>query len=317
MKLIWKIFVRDVRQATRNVIAVIVAMGLAIVPALYAWYNIAASWDPYGNTKALKVAVANVDEGYKSDLMPITINVGETVTNTLRANHDLDWQFVDRAKAIDGVNSGEYYAALIIPKSFSSDMMTLFSPKIKHAKLEYYLNEKINPIAPHITDQGATTVATTIDQTFVKTLASVALDLVSNVADYAQSPQMEQYVNNATSHIATMSSRLTGTASQMDSYANLLGAANSIIDSTDKLLGSTGSAAATTKKALKQTRNASPASTRHCPEPPMRRYGIAAGRFILRHHCQANRCRFCRCGLTILTDIKQANRYAIQSGGSG
>ena len=201
--------------------------------------------------------------------MPITINVGETVTSTLRANHDLDWQFVDRAKAIDGVNSGEYYAALIIPKSFSSDMMTLFSPKIKHAKLEYYLNEKINPIAPHITDQGATTVATTIDQTFVKTLASVALDLVSNVADYAQSPQMEQYVNNASSHIATMSSRLTGTASQMDSYANLLGAANSIIDSTDKLLGSTGSAAATTKKALKQTRNASPASTRHCPEPPM------------------------------------------------
>ena len=110
MKLIWKIFVRDVRQATRNVIAVIVAMGLVIVPALYAWYNIAASWDPYGNTKALKVAVANVDKGYKSDLMPITINVGETVTNTLRANHDLDWQFVDRAKAIDGVNSGEYYA---------------------------------------------------------------------------------------------------------------------------------------------------------------------------------------------------------------
>ena len=160
MKLIWKIFVRDVRQATRNVIAVIVAMGLAIVPALYAWYNIAASWDPYGNTKALKVAVANVDKGYKSGLMPITINVGETVTSTLRANHDLDWQFVDRAKAIDGVNSGEYYAALIIPKSFSSDMMTLFSPKIKHAKLEYYLNEKINPIAPHITDQGAATVAT-------------------------------------------------------------------------------------------------------------------------------------------------------------
>ena len=67
MKLIWKIFVRDVRQATRNVIAVIVAMGLVIVPALYAWYNIAASWDPYGNTKALKVAVANVDKGYKSD----------------------------------------------------------------------------------------------------------------------------------------------------------------------------------------------------------------------------------------------------------
>ena len=81
MKLIWKIFVRDVRQATRNVIAVIVAMGLVIVPALYAWYNIAASWDPYGNTKALKVAVANVDKGYKSDLMPITSS-GNICRNT-------------------------------------------------------------------------------------------------------------------------------------------------------------------------------------------------------------------------------------------
>ena len=253
MKSIWNIFIRDVRQATRNVIAVVVAVGLVIVPALYAWYNIAASWDPYGNTKALKVAVANGDKGYKSDLIPVTINVGETVTNALRANHDLDWQFVDHDEAIDGVNSGEYYAALIIPKSFSADMMTLFSPKITHAKLEYYLNEKINPIAPHITDQGASTVATTIDQTFVKTLADVALDLASNVADYAQSPEMQQYVTNATGHISTMSSRLTGTAKQLDAYAALLGSAGDIITSTDKLLGSTGSTATDVNKAMKQT----------------------------------------------------------------
>ncbi|PWG65949.1 YhgE/Pip domain-containing protein [Bifidobacterium callitrichidarum] len=255
MKLIWKLFVRDLRQATRNVIAVVVAVGLVIVPSLYAWYNIAASWDPYGNTKALKVAVANTDKGYKSDLIPLPINVGETVTNTLRANHDLDWQFVDRDKAIDGVYSGEYYAALVIPKSFSADMMTLFTPKIKHAKLEYYLNEKINPIAPHITDEGASTVATTIDQTFVKTLSSVALNLASNVAKYAQSPEMEQYVSNATSHLTAMSSKLTGAASQIDAYSDLLGAADGIIDSTDKLLGSTGSAAADAKKAMKQAKS--------------------------------------------------------------
>lgn len=255
MKLIWKLFIRDLRQATRNVIAVIVAMGLVIVPALYAWYNIAASWDPYGNTKALKVAVANTDKGYKSDLIPVPINVGETVTSALRANHDLDWQFVDRDKAIDGVYSGEYYAALVIPKSFSADMMTLFSPTITHAKLEYYLNEKINPIAPQITDEGASTVATTIDQTFVKTLSSVALNLASNVAKYAQSPEMAQYIDNATSHLTGMSAKLTGTAAQIDSYVNLLGAANGIIDSTDKLLGSTGSAAAGAKRSIKQAQS--------------------------------------------------------------
>lgn len=254
MRNIWKIFARDVRQSTRNVIAIIVAVGLVIVPALYAWYNIAASWDPYGNTKSLKVAVANVDKGYKSDLMPITINVGETVTNALRANHALDWQFVDQDKAIDGVHSGEYYAALVIPKSFSADMMTLFSDKVEHAKLEYYLNEKVNPIAPHITDQGASTVATTIDQTFVKTLGEVALNIASSVADYAKSPQMSQYVTNATDHLASMSSKLNSTAAQVNAYSALLGSANDIITSTDKLLGSAGSGADDTKKAIAQAR---------------------------------------------------------------
>ena len=163
MKMIWGIFKRDMCHATRNVIAVIVSMGLVVVPALYAWFNIAASWDPYGNTKALKVAVANNDKGYKSDLIPVRVNVGETIISTLHANDQLDWQFVKSDKAIDGVKSGEYYAAIVIPKGFSADMMTLFSPDIKHAQLKYYLNEKINPIAPHITDQGATTVVNTID----------------------------------------------------------------------------------------------------------------------------------------------------------
>ena len=124
MKMIWGIFKRDMCHATRNVIAVIVSMGLVVVPALYAWFNIAASWDPYGNTKALKVAVANNDKGYKSDLIPVRVNVGETIISTLHANDQLDWQFVKSDKAIDGVKSGEYYAAIVIPKGFSADMMT-------------------------------------------------------------------------------------------------------------------------------------------------------------------------------------------------
>ena len=100
--MIWGIFKRDMCHATRNVIAVIVSMGLVVVPALYAWFNIAASWDPYGNTKALKVAVANNDKGYKSDLIPVRVNVGETIISTLHANDQLDWQFVKSDKAIDG-----------------------------------------------------------------------------------------------------------------------------------------------------------------------------------------------------------------------
>mgnify|MGYP002535651103 FL=1 len=252
MKIIWGIFKRDMCHATRNVIAVIVSMGLVVVPALYAWYNIAASWDPYGNTKALKVAVANNDKGYKSDLIPVRVNVGETIISTLHANDQLDWQFVKSDKAIDGVESGEYYAAIVIPKGFSADMMTLFSPDIKHAQLKYYLNEKINPIAPHITDQGATTVVNTIDKTFAKTIAQVGLDLASSILHYSQSPQMAEYMRNLNGNLTTMADTLSGASQQVTAYSQLLGSANDIVDSTGKLLASATKAGKQAQNALKQ-----------------------------------------------------------------
>ena len=252
MKMIWGIFKRDMCHATRNVIAVIVSMGLVVVPALYAWFNIAASWDPYGNAKALKVAVANNDKGYKSDLIPVRVNVGETIIGTLHANDQLDWQFVKSDKAIDGVKSGEYYAAIVIPKGFSADMMTLFSPDIKHAQLKYYLNEKINPIAPHITDQGATTVVNTIDKTFAKTIAQVGLDLASSILHYSQSPQMAEYMRNLNGNLTTMADTLSGASQQVTSYSQLLGSANDIVDSTGKLLVSATKAGKQAQNALKQ-----------------------------------------------------------------
>ena len=102
MKNIWEIFRRDIKRIKNNVIAMIVIMGITVVPCLYAWFNIAASWDPYGNTGNLKVAVASVDEGYEGSLIPLQINIGDQVLTSLRSNSQLDWVFTGRKKAIDG-----------------------------------------------------------------------------------------------------------------------------------------------------------------------------------------------------------------------
>ncbi|KAA8832346.1 YhgE/Pip domain-containing protein [Bifidobacterium tissieri] len=255
MRNILQIFIRDVRNAVSNVIGVIVTMGLVIVPSLYAWFNIAASWDPYSNTASLKVAVASADKGYQSDLIPVKINVGETVISTLRANHQLDWVFTDPDKAEDGVRSGDYYAAIVIPDSFSADMMTLFSPKVKHAKLKYYTNEKINAIAPHVTDEGADTITNQIDSTFAKTIGQVGLDLATTLAKYAQSDQMQNYVANATGHINAMGDQLASASAQTASYSKLLGATEGIIDSTSNLINSSGSAVADAKNGLNQAQD--------------------------------------------------------------
>ena len=40
MKNIFKIFISDVKRIFQNVVAVVVIMGLCVIPCLYAWFNI-------------------------------------------------------------------------------------------------------------------------------------------------------------------------------------------------------------------------------------------------------------------------------------
>ncbi|WEV42047.1 hypothetical protein OZX57_00580 [Bifidobacterium sp. ESL0682] len=102
MRTIWKLFTGDVRRITSNIISIIVLIGLVVIPALFTWFNVTASWDPFGNTKNLKFAVASVDEGYSSDLMPVKMKLGDQVIGQLRANSQLDWTFTTKDKAIEG-----------------------------------------------------------------------------------------------------------------------------------------------------------------------------------------------------------------------
>jgi putative membrane protein len=48
------------------------ALGLAVLPSLYAWFNIYANWDPYGATGNMKVAVVISDEGFKYRILKST-----------------------------------------------------------------------------------------------------------------------------------------------------------------------------------------------------------------------------------------------------
>lgn len=184
MRVIWGIFSGDVRNLFRNVIAAIVVMGLALAPPMYAWFTTLGFWDPYDNTGNIKVAVASEDAGYTSDLIPTPINAGEQIIGKLRANDQFAWQFVSAEAAVEGVRSGKYYAALVIPKEFSRDLMTVFSNDITEPKIIYYDNEKENAIAQRVTATGASTLQETIDETFTETVASVALGTTSSLTSF-------------------------------------------------------------------------------------------------------------------------------------
>lgn len=256
MKNIIKLFKRDLAQVRKSVIALLVAVGLVIVPVLYAWFNIAGSWEPYGNTGNLKVAVANSDEGYLSDLVPIKVNLGENVVSSLRANNQLDWTFVNEDKALEGVKSGEYYAAVVIPKDFSAHMMTLFSTEVEHAQILYYENQKASAIAPRVTDKAASTVRQQVDQTFTETLGTVGLSTASSLLDYMSGDEVANFSANLSATLDTGIAGMRDASDAVSSFAGVVGSSKDLLSSTSDLLAQASATAKDDKGLAKDAQSA-------------------------------------------------------------
>lgn len=199
MKNIFWIFRRDLKRISGNFVAVIVILGMCIVPALYAWFNIDANMDPYENTSGIHIAVANCDKGTENESIG-SLNAGENIIENLRKNDTLGWVFTDEDEAVGGVRSGEYYAALIIPEDFSKDLVSVLSGKIQRPQIKYYLNEKKNAIAPKVTDTGASTIQQEVNATFVSVATEAVTELLEDAAK-ALSKDISQMNDGAASRL--------------------------------------------------------------------------------------------------------------------
>lgn len=174
----FRVYGRDVKNITTNYVTLIIITALIILPSLYAWFNIKAGWNPYGNTKGLSVAVVNLDEG--TEFKNTKINVGDDVVKELANNQSIGWKFVSEDEAEEGVNYGTYYASITVPKDFSKNLLSVITDDTpKKAELIYNVNEKTNAIAPKITDKGATTLQEEITKTFIQTASNTTLSYLN------------------------------------------------------------------------------------------------------------------------------------------
>ncbi|WP_448913560.1 YhgE/Pip family protein [Gemella sp.] len=180
MKNIIEIFRKDIKEVFRKANTWIIIVGLIFLPSMYAWPNILSSWDPYGHTNNIKVAVTSEDEGATVDGKDL--NLGNSLVEGLKNNKNLDWQFVsNKQQAEDGVRIGDYYASIVVPKNFSQDMTSVSRTEPKRATIEYTVNEKINAISPKITNSGASAIANNISKNFVETANGIIFEKLHEV----------------------------------------------------------------------------------------------------------------------------------------
>ncbi|MDK6663315.1 YhgE/Pip domain-containing protein [Alloscardovia omnicolens] len=183
----WAILWHDLKKIFTNPVAIIITIGITILPSAYAWLNIISNWDPYANTRHISVAVANLDAGASSQLTG-EVNVGEQVVSQLKENDQLGWTFVHTKKeAVEGVESDRYYAAVVIDKNFSRSLVRMITSGGSRPELNYYVNEKLNPIAPKITDSGATALDNLLNAAFIGTASTAVSDQLNISTDKAKS----------------------------------------------------------------------------------------------------------------------------------
>ena len=266
-KVSFAIFKRDIKRLIMNPVALVVTIGVCIIPSLYAWYNIVANWDPYGNTQGIKIAVANGDAGTENKLVG-KLNAGDQVVDQLKDNDQLGWTFVDSAAdAKEGVESGEYYAAIVIPKNFSQNLLSMLDGNFHQPKLTYYVNEKKSAIAPKVTDTGANTIEETLNSTFVstvsETVAKVAKKAGVDLKDKTSSAQsslansvkeagdtlqdvrvtlqyMDSAIDSTSGSIGSADSALAGLGNQMPTLSTAIDQGNDLLGETRTTAGKLG-----------------------------------------------------------------------------
>ena len=238
MKQIIEIFKSDIKEIFRKVNTWIIIIGLIFLPSMYAWPNILSSWDPYSHTNNIKVAVISEDEG--ATVEGKNVNLGESLIINLKGNKNLDWQFVSsKQQAENGVKIGDFYASIVIPKSFSSDITSITRGELKKATIEYTVNEKINAISPKITNSGASALANTIGKNFVEVANGVIFEKLheAGVKFEENLPAIEQVkekINHLNDNFTNYENSLNELIGKVDRGYNVLNTIHGTLPEIDR-----------------------------------------------------------------------------------
>jgi len=238
LKQIIEIFKSDIKEIFRKVNTWIIIIGLIFLPSMYAWPNILSSWDPYSHTNNIKVAVISEDEG--ATVEGKNVNLGESLITNLKGNKNLDWQFVSsKQQAENGVKIGDFYASIVIPKSFSSDITSITRGELKKATIEYTVNEKINAISPKITNSGASALANTIGKNFVEVANGVIFEKLheAGVKFEENLPAIEQVkekINNLNDNFSNYENSLNELIGKVDRGYNVLNTIQGTLPEIDR-----------------------------------------------------------------------------------
>ena len=165
----------------KNKILLLSMAVISFIPIMYSGFFLGSIWDPYGQVKNLPVAFVNEDKG--AQLNGQTVNIGQSVEQKLKSNHDLGWEFVNKQQADDGVSSGHFYAVVTVPTDFSAKAASITQNKPQQAVIRYTTTPAKNYIGSLVSNQAAEKVKTSVAEQITQAYAKGVLENISKLGD--------------------------------------------------------------------------------------------------------------------------------------
>lgn len=241
MRNVLTIFKNDCKALYKHTLAFVIIIALLILPALYAWFNIYAFWDPYSRTDGLKIAVVTDDADYMDDDGKI-INIGNELVERLKADDRFGYVFLDNAdEAVDAVYAGEYYAAVVIDEDFTYNMYNFLKTDMFSPTIKFYQNEKMNAVAVKVVEAAADSVKQIVNEKYIAAVVETMFDKLNALASDVKGDSSVDMVTATLVKIKDNLDSYDDTVSQFisanGSLVNTLKNTNSTLDYSVYLIG--------------------------------------------------------------------------------
>ncbi len=169
------------RHLCKNKILLLSMAVISFIPIMYSGFFLGSIWDPYGQVKNLPVAFVNEDKG--AQLNGRTLNIGQSVEQKLKNNHDLGWEFVNKQQADSGVSSGHFYAVVTVPADFSAKAASITTTQPQQAVIRYTTTPAKNYIGSLVSNQAAEKVKTSVAEQITQAYAKGVLENIGKLGD--------------------------------------------------------------------------------------------------------------------------------------
>ena len=157
---------------------IIVMLGVSLIPALYNVIFLSSMWDPYGKVSDLPVAVVNQDKAVAASGK--TLSIGDDVVSSLKENKNLDFHFVGKEDAQNGLEKGDYYMVVTLPSDLSERAASVLTNNPQQMKIDYQTSSGHSFIAGKMSDSAMASLKQTVAQNVTDTYTNA---LFKNMGD--------------------------------------------------------------------------------------------------------------------------------------